>query len=106
MYKNKMKWDDALDVWGVHGVGGILGVILLGVFSSNAINPAATNGLIFGNFNFFIKQTIAVLGAALYAFIFTYVMLKLINLVTKVRVDDGEEAEGLDSSLHGESAYL
>jgi len=106
MYKNKMKWDDALDVWGVHGVGGILGVILLGVFSSNAINPAATNGLILGNFNFFIKQTIAVSGAALYAFIFTYVMLKLINLVTPVRVDDEDEVEGLDSSLHGESAYL
>lgn len=106
MYKNKKKWDDALDVWGVHGVGGILGVILLGVFASKSINPAGADGLLLGNVSFFIKQVVAVLGASIYAFVFTYVMLKIINLFTPVRVDDSEEAQGLDKSLHGESAYI
>ena len=106
LYKNKKKWDDALDVWGVHGVGGIVGVILLGVFASKAINPAGADGLLLGNFSFFWKQTIAVIGASIYAFCFTYVMLKIINMFTKVRVADEEEEQGLDESLHGESAYL
>ncbi|MEO8209597.1 MAG: ammonium transporter [bacterium] len=103
--KNKMEWDDALDVWGVHGVGGVLGTILLGVFASTEVNPAGANGLITGETVFFFKQVAATLGAAVYGFIFTYVMLKIINLFTKVRVDEHEEDEGLDSSIHGEVAY-
>ncbi|MDB5034041.1 MAG: Ammonium transporter [Chlorobi bacterium] len=104
--KNKLGWDDALDVWGVHGVGGTLGVILLGVFANWHVNPAGVNGLLHGNAGFFIRETVAVLGASAYAFIFTYVMLRLINLVTPVRVTDEEETLGLDESLHGEVAYL
>jgi Amt family ammonium transporter len=104
-WKNKMRWDDALDVWGVHGVGGVLGTILLGVFASAKVNGAGANGLIFGGSGFFMKELVAVVGAALYAFIFTYVMLKLINLVTHVRVGAQEESAGLDISLHGEKAY-
>ena len=104
-WKNKMRWDDALDVWGVHGVGGVLGTILLGVFASAKVNVAGANGLIFGGSGFFMKELVAVVGAALYAFVFTYVMLKLINLVTHVRVGAQEESAGLDISLHGEKAY-
>ena len=103
--KNKMEWDDALDVWGVHGVGGVLGTILLGVFASTEVNPAGANGLISGETGFFIKQVVATLGAAVYAFVFTYVMLKVINLFTKVRVAEQDEDAGLDESLHGEVAY-
>jgi Amt family ammonium transporter len=104
--KNKLKWDDALDVWGVHGVGGVLGTILLGVFASSAINPAVTtNGLFFGEYSFFFKQLITVIAASAYAFIFTYVMLALINLITKVRVPEEHEKAGLDVALHGEKAY-
>ena len=103
--KNKMKWDDALDVWGVHGVGGVLGTILLGVFASTAINPAGANGLLFGDSSFFIKQVIATIGAAAYGFIFTYVMLMIINKITKVRVEENVEDAGLDEGLHGEVAY-
>ena len=103
--KNKMGWDDALDVWGVHGIGGGLGVILLGVFASKAMNSAGADGLMSGGTQFFAKQCIAVVGAAVYAFVFTYVMLAVINIITKVKVSEAEEDLGLDASLHGERAY-
>jgi Amt family ammonium transporter len=103
--KNKMKWDDALDVWGVHGVGGVLGTILLGVFGSKAMNAAGSDGLWFGNASFFVKELVAVTIASVYAFIFTYLMLAIINKITPVRVSEEEELAGLDSSIHGEQAY-
>ncbi len=103
--KNKMKWDDALDVWGVHGVGGVLGSILLGVFATKAINPAGADGLLYGDASFLVKQIVAVVIASAYAFIFTYVMLAAINLMTRVRVSEDEEKLGLDNALHGEKAY-
>ena len=102
--KNKLHWDDALDVWGVHGVGGTLGIILLGVFASTAINPNGAQGLIHGSGAFFGKELAADFGASAYAFVFTYAMLRVIDFVTPVRV--GAEAErGLDAAMHGESAY-
>ncbi|MGA3014271.1 MAG: ammonium transporter [Bacteroidales bacterium] len=105
-WKNKMKWDDALDVWGVHGVGGVLGTILLGVFASKLINPSVlVNGLAFGETSFFLKELITVLAASAYAFVFTYVMLALINLVVRVRVSEEDEKLGLDIAIHGEKAY-
>ena len=102
--KNRFKWDDALDVWGVHGVGGFLGITLLGVFASKSINPNGATGLIHGSATFFGKQLAAASGASLYAFAFTFVMLKAINLVTPVRVGEHEEG-ALDEALHGEAAY-
>ncbi|MGE5316843.1 MAG: ammonium transporter, partial [Chloroflexota bacterium] len=105
--KNKLGWDDALDVWGVHGVGGALGTILLGVFASHAINPAViTEGAFFGGGSFLLKETVAVVATAAYAFIFTYLMLALINKITPVRVKHEDEMLGLDESLHGEKAYV
>jgi Amt family ammonium transporter len=102
--KNRLRWDDALDVWGVHGVGGLLGIILLGVFAGTAINPSGAQGLVHGVGAFFGKQLAAGFGASLYAFAFTYVALKAINYFIPVRV--GEEAEaGLDEFMHGEVAY-
>ena len=103
--KNKMGWDDALDVWGVHGIGGCLGTILLGVFASKAMNAAGADGLMSGGMDFFGKQLIAVIGASLYAFAFTYIMLVLINKITPVKASQTEEDKGLDESLHGEKAY-
>lgn len=105
--KNKLHWDDALDVWGVHGVGGSLGVIMLGLFATSAVNPmVTTNGLfVGGGFDFFWKQLITVVAVCAYAFIFTYVMLWLINFITPVKVTKLEEETGLDNSLHGELAY-
>ncbi len=103
--KNKMGWDDALDVWGVHGVGGCLGTILLGVFASKTMNSAGADGLMSGGAGFFFKQVIAVVGTCAYAFVFTYFMLAVINKITPVKVSESAEDMGLDNSLHGEKAY-
>jgi len=104
-FKNKMKWDDALDVWGVHGMGGVLGTILVGVFASKAVNAAGADGLVFGSSSLLVKQTVAVIGASAYAFGFTYLMLVIINLITPVRVSEEAEMAGLDNAIHGERAY-
>ncbi|MDP8221618.1 MAG: ammonium transporter [Candidatus Stygibacter frigidus] len=103
--KNKLKWDDALDVWGVHGVGGLTGTILLGVFASHAVNGNIVDGLWLGNSSFFFKQVAAGCIGAIYAFLFTYIMLWLINKITLVRVSEAEELLGLDASQHEENAY-
>ena len=105
LLKNRMGWDDALDVWGVHGVGGFLGITLLGVFGATAWNAAGSNGLLYGNPSFFGKQVTAAILCSLYAFAFTYVALWLINFVTAVRVGQESEELGLDTALHGEEAY-
>jgi len=105
--KNHLKWDDALDVWGVHGVGGVIGVMILGLLAYRAVNPdGGADGLLHGNAAFFFKETGAVLGAALYAFGFTYAMLAVINRITPVKVSAADEKLGLDETLHGEHAYL
>src|SRR5207253_9129081 len=84
--KNRLRWDDALDVWGVHGVGGALGIVLLGVFATTLFNPAGADGLIEGNSAFFLKQLAAIALSSVWAFVFTYAMLWLIDLVTPVKV--------------------
>ena len=104
--KNRLRWDDALDVWGVHGVGGTLGIMMLGLFATTAVNVNGANGLLMGNSSFFMKQTVAVLAASAYAFIFSYVALVVIDKITPVRTTEQEEANGLDASLHGEEAYI
>lgn len=103
--KNVLKWDDALDVWGVHGVGGILGVICLGIFASTAINGSGADGLLRGGTQFFLIETGAVIFAAAYAFVFSYVLLFIINKITPVRVANDAEDFGLDNQIHGEQAY-
>ena len=104
--KNRLQWDDALDVWGVHGVGGFLGIVLLGVFATTAFNPAGTDGLVAGNGAFFLKQLVAVALSSVWAFAFTYGMLWLIDRVTPVKVEESAQESGLDAALHGETAYL
>jgi len=105
--KNKLKWDDALDVWGVHGVGGTIGIIMLGLFATNAVNPNVINQgwLIGGSPTFFITQLVSMLLVCTYCFGFTYAMLVIINFITPVKVTAEEEEAGLDSALHGEIAY-
>jgi Amt family ammonium transporter len=104
-WKNKRQWDDALDVWGVHGIGGVIGTILLGVFATTSVNANGADGLLFGNAGFFFKELVSVSIAALYGFVFTYGMLWLINKITPVRVSETVELEGIDSAIHGEKAY-
>jgi Amt family ammonium transporter len=104
--KNRLQLDDALDVWGVHGVGGALGIILLGLTATTAFNPNGENGLLAGNPGFFVGEVGAVLLAAAWALAFTFGMLWVIDRVTPVRVAHDTEELGLDEGLHGEAAYL
>jgi Amt family ammonium transporter len=103
--KKIVGWDDALDVWGVHGVGGVIGAILLGVFASKNWNPQGAAGLLSGGTQFFLWQCIAVVASAAWAFAFSYAALWLISCVTSVRVDAETEKLGLDALLLGEAAY-
>ncbi|OQA80826.1 MAG: Ammonium transporter NrgA [bacterium ADurb.Bin243] len=108
MLKNALGWDDALDVWGVHGVGGMIGIIMLGIFADKSVNAAGVNGLLLGGaegMTFFMTQLAAIILTSIYAFAFTYFMLAVINMITPVRVGNDEEELGLDEALHGETAY-
>ncbi|MDD5363322.1 MAG: ammonium transporter [Ignavibacteria bacterium] len=105
-WKNKRGLDDALDVWGVHGVGGFFGCILTGVFATKIWNPSGADGLLLGNVNFFMVETLSAVITAVYSFLFTLGTLWLINKVVKVKVSAEEEEIGLDMALHGEEAYL
>lgn len=100
----KLDWDDALDVWGVHGVGGILGSILVGVFAEASVN--GVNGLVFGDFHQFGVQLLGVIITGVYSFVVTFGILKLLDMFEPVRVSEEAEIKGLDTSLHGETAYL
>ena len=105
LFVQKMNWDDAVDVWAVHGVGGLLGSIMLGVFASKVVNPAGSDGLIYGSLHFFAWQVLASVLAAGYAFGVTYGLLKLIDVVGSVRVPHKVELRGLDEAELGERAY-
>ncbi len=99
------KIDDTLDVWAAHGIGGVTGAILTGVFAEKVINSTGNNGLLFGNPSQLFIQLIAVGIVALYSFLGTYVILKLVKTVTHLRVSLSEEDKGLDLSVHGEAGY-
>lgn len=106
LYRQKRKWDDALDVWGVHGIGGIVGILSLGLFATSSMNKDGADGLFYGNSAFFVTELVGITFAIVWAFIVTYALLWLINKVTPVRVSKADEKTGLDSVLHGESAYI
>ena len=106
LFKNKMGLDDALDVWGVHGVGGVTGCICTGIFASKFWNPAGADGLLLGGTHFFLMETLSVVLVAAYAFVFSYAALWAINLVIPVKASAEEEEVGLDEAEHGEKAYV
>jgi Amt family ammonium transporter len=97
--------DDSLDVFGVHGVGGIIGAIATGIFATKTVNSAGADGLLYGNPGLVVTQIIAVVVVALYAAGVTFVLLKIIDATVGIRVTSEEEALGLDASQHGEVAY-
>lgn len=99
----KKDWDDALDVWGVHGVGGILGSILVGVFAVKGVG--GISGLVDGNAHQLWIQLFAVVFTGAYAFIVTYGILYVVNKFVPVRVAEASEIQGLDASIHNEEAY-
>jgi Amt family ammonium transporter len=108
--KQRLKYDDSLDVFGVHGVGGVLGVLLAGVFATGAVSataasPEGLRGLIDGNAGQLGIQAIGVVVTVAWCAIATWGILKLIDAVTGLRVDPDQEREGLDLALHGESLH-
>jgi Amt family ammonium transporter len=105
VFRAHMKWDDALDVWGAHGVGGLLGTVLLGAFAALSVNASGSNGLSYGNPSFFGKEVAAACLVAAYAFIMTWVILKVLDHFEPIRVPDSLETVGLDAELEEESAY-
>ena len=105
LLKTKLGFDDSLDVFAVHGIGGILGMLSVGVFATLAVNPAGANGLIFGSGAQLLKQFIAILCVGAYAFTVTWLLGKLVSVTVGLRVGQSEESVGLDISQHGERAY-
>jgi ammonium transporter, Amt family len=103
--KAKLKYDDTLDAFGVHGMAGIWGALATGLFASKAINPAGNDGLFYGNPEQLLHQLTGVGAAILLTVVGTFVILKLISLVTPLRVSEEEEKAGLDLSFHDETAY-
>ena len=101
--KSKSKLDDTLDVFPCHGIGGIVGMLLTGVFATKAVNVAGNDGLAYGNTSFFFTQVKAMACAVAYSFIVSYLIFKFINFIVPVRVSEEDEAEGLDASQHNEN---
>ncbi len=103
--RERMRVDDALDVFPVHGIGGAVGALLTGVFATTAINAAASNGLAYGNPRQLGIQALAVAASWIYSALMTYAILKLVMLVVPLRVSEQEERLGLDITQHAEVAY-
>ena len=101
--KKAFGYDDSLDAWGVHGVGGALGAMLTGVFASNAINSSAKGWLFDGNFGQMLIQLYDVLGTFIWSGLGTFIILKMIDMTMGLRVSKEVEIEGLDFNLHGET---
>ncbi len=103
--KSYFKYDDALDVFGVHGVGGIWGTIATGLFAEKAVNDAGANGLFFGGMQQFLIQCMLVVVTVVFAAVMTWIIFKLVDSLIGVRVEKTKEIVGLDLTQHSESAY-
>jgi ammonium transporter, Amt family len=106
MLKSKFGYDDSLDVVGVHGVGGILGALMTGIFATRAINPAGNDGLLYGNPTLLLTQLIAVGATVIFVAVGSGVILLVLRATIGLRVTEDEERQGLDLSQHSESAYV
>jgi Amt family ammonium transporter len=106
LLKPKFGYDDSLDVVGVHGVGGIFGAIMTGIFATRAINPAGNDGLLYGNPSLLTTQLLAVGTTVVFVGVGSGVILLLLKAVMGLRVTEEEERQGLDLSQHNESAYV
>ncbi len=103
--KNKFRYDDSLDVVGVHGVGSTWGVLATGVFATKAINSAGNNGLLFGNPSLIGIQALSIVSVWVYSFVVTFIILKVLDWTMGLRVSEEHEITGLDTSQHGEAGY-
>ncbi len=105
LVKHKLKTDDTVDVFACHGVGGTVGTILTAVFATTSVNPAGANGLLYGGTKVLIANGVGALAVIVYVMIMTYAVLKLVALVTPIRVTREDEASGLDATQHGERVF-
>lgn len=101
-WKSKTKLDDTLDVFPCHGVGGIMGMLLTGVFATKTVNPNGVDGLFYGNPDFFFTQVKALAIVIVFSFTASFIIFKFINLIQPLRVSSEDEEEGLDASQHDE----
>jgi Amt family ammonium transporter len=101
-YKSKSRLDDTLDVFPCHGIGGMAGMVLTGIFATKAVNSAGNDGLLFGNTAFFLTQLKAMAIAVTYSFVVSWLIFKFINFIVPLRVSSQDEEEGLDSTQHNE----
>jgi len=105
VWKGRFGYDDSLDVVGIHGVGGVIGILATGLFASKVVNPGGADGLFFGNPGLFGIQLLVAAVTTIFSIIGTFVILKLVDSMTGLRVSSEEEATGLDLSQHNERAY-
>ena len=105
VWKSKTSLDDTLDVFPCHGVGGIVGMLLTGVFATKTVNSAGVDGLFYGNPEFFFTQLKGVVIVVLFSFVMSFVIFKLINLIQPIRVTSEEEEAGVDASQHNEKYF-
>lgn len=103
--KHKIGYDDALDAFGCHGIGGTWGAIATGIFATKSINPAGADGLLYGNASLLGAQIISVIATYALAIVGTFIILKIVSLITPLRVSEREEEKGLDKLVHDEDAY-
>ena len=103
--KPRLRYDDSLDVFGVHGIGGIWGTIATGLFAERAINGGGADGLFFGNVHLFLAQGVYLVACVAYAAAMTWVLFKFVDALFGVRVKKQEELVGLDLTQHHEAAY-
>ena len=103
--KEKLGYDDALDAFGVHGIGGTWGAIATGIWATTDVNPAGANGLFFGETHLFTAQLISIVVAYVLAIAGSYILYKVVSCIMDVRADETEELTGLDISEHGERGY-
>ena len=101
----KLQFDDSLDTYPIHGVGGTVGAILTGIFATKAVNEAGNDGLLFGNPGLLIPQIVGVIATYIFAAVGTYGILKLLGLFMELRVQPNSEDQGLDITEHGEEGY-
>jgi len=104
--KSKLGYDDSLDAFGMHGVGGTWGAIATGLFATTKVNPAGADGLFYGDPSLVVKQFIAVAATYAFAAIATFIILKAVGLVFQLRVSPEEEEAGLDITQHGEDTGI
>jgi Amt family ammonium transporter len=106
LVKHKLKTDDTVDVFACHGVGGTVGTILTAVFATTQVNAGGANGLLYGSTQLFVANVTGAVAVIAYTMMMTFVVLKVVNFFTPLRVTQEEEASGLDASQHGESVFI